>query len=313
MLRLVPVVVCGIVGTIACIGKIHAQAGASPPPSSVAKVVLTDPCGGYAELLKKYLSASPCVFVRGQASIQVTYSGTNIPIVVSHTFAGRAFTAMESSHAFGYPGALLNVGVTPSSQITIVLPSFSQISSTQTGTAAGSADTEYRYKQLIYVNRRGGVLGGVLATYKAPTGSPGLSTGAPTYEINPLLNIALNKARSIAENLSFPLANAPAAAPGQTRPWIFSPQAVTVWRSPGSTLLALIGQYNFSTHITYLTLNTAQLLSRNFQVQATYGGNNSAVDYASPGEGIGASGTAYSRSFTIGVSFLAGTSEAPPQ
>jgi hypothetical protein len=246
-------------------------------------------------------------------SIQVTYSGTNVPVVFSKTVAGRTFTFMESSHAFGYPGALLNVGVTPSSQISIVLPSFSQLSSTQAGAAAGTADTEFRYKQLVYWNRRGGILGGVLATYKAPTGSPGLTAGAPTYEINPLLNIALNKARSIAENLSFPLANASAAAPGQTRTWIFAPQAVTVWRSPGSTLLAVIAQYNFSTGITYLTLNTAQLLSRNFQLQATYGGNNSAVDYASPVEGIGASGTAYSRSFTVGFSYLMGHSEMPPQ
>ena len=220
---------------------------------------------------------------------------------------------MESSHAFGYPGALLNLGVTPTSQITIVLPSFSQISSTQTGSVAGTADTEFRYKQFVYWNRRAGILGGVLATYKAPTGSPGLTAGAPSYEVNPLLNIALNKSRSIAENLSFPLTNAPATSPGQPRAWIFAPQAVTVWRSPGSTLLAIIIQRNLATHITYLTLNTAQLLSRNFQLQATYGGNNSSVDYASPVEGIGASGSAYSRSFTVGVSYLMGNSEIPPQ
>lgn len=308
-----PIALCGIVASSACVGVTRAKTSASPSAISSAKGQLLDPCGGDQELLKKYLSASPCVFVRGQAGIQMTYSGTNVPVTFSHTAGGRTATFMESSHAFGYPGALLNVGVTPSSQVTVVLPSFSQISGTQNGTVAGSADTEYRYKQLVYWNRKGGILGGVLATYKAPTGSPGLSAGSPTYELNPLLNIALNKGRSIAENLSFPLANAPAAAPGQPRAWIFSPQAVTVWRSPGSTLLALIGQYNFSTHITYLTLNTAQLLSRNFQLQATYGGNNSAVDYASPVEGIGASGTAYSRSFTIGISYLAGTSEVPPQ
>jgi hypothetical protein len=277
---------------------IIAQATPSPAPAT-ATVGPTDPCGGDQELLKKYLSASPCVFVRGQESLQLTYSGTNV--------------SLAFSHAFGYPGTLLNVGVTPSSQVTIVAPSFSQLSSPQVGTVAGTTDMEFRYKQLVYWNRSGGILGGVLVTYKAPTGSPGLTAGAPSYEIDPLLNVALNKARSIAENLSFPVANVPAASPDQGRSWVFAPQAVTVYRSPGGTLLAVIGQYNFSTQLSYLTFNFAQLISRNFQLQGTYGGNSSVIDYANPVEGVGTSGTAYSRSFTIGLSYMIGHSEVPPQ
>lgn len=302
-----------MIATLACAQQSRAQAAPSPPPAA-ANVALLDPCGGYQELLKKYLSASPCVFVRGQMSVQVTYSGTNVPEIYTQNVAGRIVTLEKSSHAFGYPGALLNVGITPSSQITVALPSFSQVSSTQNGVVAGAADTEFRYKQLVYWNRKGGILGGVLVTYKAPSGSPGLTAGLPSYEINPLFNVALNKARSIAENLSFPVLNSPAATPGQPRVWIFSPQAVTVWRSPGSTLLAIIVQYNSYAHVTYLTFNAAQLLSHRFQLQGTYGGNNSAVDYESPVEGIGLSGTAYSRSFTIGLSYLmGGYSEVPPQ
>src|SRR6516165_9978633 len=82
--RRVSLAVCGIVATLACAGQILAQATPSPPPTS-AIAVLTDPCGGYQELLKKYLSASPCVFVRGQASIQATYSGTNVPVAFTQT------------------------------------------------------------------------------------------------------------------------------------------------------------------------------------------------------------------------------------
>ena len=79
------------------------------------------------------------------------------------------------------------------------------------------------------------------------------------------------------------------------------------------TLLAVIVQHAFATHLTYLTFNTAQLLSRDFQLQGTYGGNNSAIEYASPVEGVGpASGTVYSRSFTVGLSYLFGNSEVPP-
>ncbi len=220
---------------------------------------------------------------------------------------------MESSHSFGYPGALLNIGVTPSSQVTVVLPSFSQINSSQNGTIAGTADMEFRYKQLVYADPRRGILGGLLATYQAPTGSPGLTATAPSYEINPLLNIALNNARSIGENLSFPLDNVPSTSSGaSTRIWNFSPQAVTFWRSPGGTLVAAVVQYGFSSNTLYLTLNTAQLLTRSFQLQGTYGANSASVDYVNPIEDVGRpTGTAYRRSFTIGLSYLIGRSEPP--
>lgn len=242
----------------------------------------------------------------------MTYSGTNVPEVLSHTANGKTTAFTISSHAFGYPGALLHVGVSPSSQVTIVLPSFSQISSTQNGTVGGTDDMEFRYKQLVYSNPKGGILAGVLATYQAPTGSPALAATGPSYEINPLLNIALNQTRSIGENVSFPVSNAPAAQPGGSRRWSCAPQAVTLWRSPGGTLLAVVAQYGFSSNTLYLTLNTAQLISRNFQIQGTYGGNNAPVDYVNPVEDVPhAVGTAYSRSFTIGFSYLMGYSEAP--
>lgn len=287
---------------------------ASPAATASPRPPITDPCGGPQELLKKYLSASPCVFVRGQASVQATYSGANVPMVFTHTTKSHTEIITESSNSFGYPGALLNIGVSPSSQVTIVLPSFSQINSSQSGTLAGAADMEFRYKQLVYSDPKRGILGGVLATYQAPTGSPGLSAPGPSYEINPLLNIALNEARSIGENLSFPVTNAPAnSSSGEsTRAWSFAPQAVTFWRSPGGTLLAAVVQYGFSTNTLYLTLNTAQLLTRNFQLQATYGGNSEPVDYVNPIQDIGRpSGTAYPRSFTIGLSYLIGRSELP--
>jgi hypothetical protein len=286
-----------------------ATATAAPAPS------LTDPCGGAHELLKKYLSASPCVFIRGQGSIQMTYAGTNIGVSFPHTVNGRSSITTLSSHAFGYPGAILNIGVASNSQVTVVLPTFSQVNNSQTGAVAGTADMEFRYKQLLYSNRKGGVLGGILATYQAPTGSPGLNAPGPTYELNPLLNIALNKSRSIAANFSFPVANVPSPSPSGAsgRAWQFSPQAVVLWRSPGGTLLALVGQYAFSNNNAYLTINTAQLLSRDIQLQATYGGNSSLVDYVNPVEDIGrTTGDVYRRSFSVGVSYLIGRSEAPP-
>ena len=282
----------------------------TPAPASVRAPERADPCGGAQELLKKYLSASPCVFVAGQVSVQMTYSEANVPEVLSHSTDAKTTMFTISTHAFGYPGTLLHVGISPTSQVTIALPSFSQISGTQNGVAVGTDDMEFRYKQLIYSNPKGGILGGVLATYQAPTGSAALAAAAPSYEINPLLNVALNKARSIGENLSFPVTNAPSAQPAGSRSWTFAPQAVSFWRSPGGTLLAVVAQYGFSSNTLYLTLNTAQLIARNFQIQGTYGGNNAPVDYVNPVQDVPyAAGVAYSRSFTVGFSYLMGYSE----
>ncbi len=301
---------CGL--AFACVGALAPAASPTPAVAASPPATLTDPCGGAQELLKKYLSASPCVFVLGQASVQATYSGSNVPIVITHETGGHVTVLTESSQAFGYPGAQFNVGVTRSSQITIVAQSYTQIASTQTGEAAGSSDMEFRYKALVYTDRKRGILGGILATYEAPTGSPGISAGSPSYQINPLLNVALNQTRSIAENLSFPMTNG-AASNGSGRSWTFAPQAVTVWRSPGGTLLAVIVQYAFSTKAAYLTLNAAQLLARNVQLQGTFGGNSATVDVVNPVENGGPGhGVAYSRSFTIGASYLIGRSEPLP-
>lgn len=283
----------------------------APLPAPSPPAVLSDACGGNQELLKKYLSASPCVFVRGQGSVQITYAGTNVPVVVTHGVSGPK-TTIAYSHAIGYPGALLNIGITRNAQITLVLPSYAKVESSESGVTAGTSDTEYRYKQLVYTNPQRGILGGILLTYLAPTGSPGLTSSSPAYEFNPLLNLALNKARTIAENLSFPVTNAPVmSSSGETqRQWSFAPQAVTVWRSPGGTLVAAIVQYSFSTNAAVFTINTAQLLARNFQLQATYGGNNSPLDVNNPVENVGqAAATAYHRSFTVGFSYLVGRSE----
>jgi hypothetical protein len=298
---------CGL--AFVCAGALAPEASPVPAVAASPAATLTDPCGGDQELLKKYLSASPCVFVLGQASVQLTYSGSNVPIVITHETAGHVTEIMESSQAFGYPGAVFNIGITNSSQITIVAPSYTQIQSTQTGAAAGSTDMEFRYKALVYRDSKRGILGGILATYGAPTGSPGISAGSPSYQINPLLNVALNRARSIAENVSFPVTNA-AASSGSGRSWSFAPQAVTLWRSPGGTLLAAIVQYAFTTKSAYLTINAAQLIARNLQLQGTFGGNSANVDYVNPVENAGPGhGVAYSRSFTIGASYLIGRSE----
>ncbi|MGA9946061.1 MAG: hypothetical protein WBE79_14420 [Candidatus Cybelea sp.] len=284
------------------------QAGATPAPTSGRR----DPCGGAQELLKKYLAASPCVFVAGQASVQATYATTTIPADVVLDLGGSTLPARANRSAIGYPGALINVGISQNAQITILPPSFSQLSSATRGTlAAGATDMQFWYKQLVYVDRARGILGGLLLTYEAPTGSPGLAAPGPAYTINPLLNLATNRARSMGVSLAFPVSNfASASSSGITRSWSFAPQAVPFWRSPGGTLLALVVSHDFTTNATPLLLNTAQLVTRQFQIQATYGGVNSAVDLANPLAGVTrAQGTSYSRTLTIGGSYMLGTSE----
>lgn len=284
------------------------QPDATPAPKSGRR----DPCGGPQELLKKYLAASPCVFVAGQASLQATYATTSIPADVVLDLGGSTSPARANRSAIGYPGALINVGVSHNAQIMILPPSFSQLSSATRGTlVAGATDVEFWYKQLIYVDSARGILGGLLLTYEPPTGSPGIAAPGPSYTINPLLNLATNRARSMGVSLAFPVTNfAGTSSSGITRGWSFAPQAVPFWRSPGGTLLALVVSHDFTTNATPLLLNTAQLVTRQFQIQATYGGVNSSVDLANPLAGVTrAQGTSYSRTLTVGGSYMFGTSD----
>ncbi len=283
---------------------------ASPTPA--ASGVRRDPCGGPQELLKKYLAASPCVFVAGQASVETTYATTKIPADVVLDLGASTGPARANRWAIAYPGALINVGISQNAQITILPPSFSQLTSATQGTlAAGATDMEFWYKQLVYVDRARGILGGILVTYEAPTGSPGVAAPGPAYAINPLLNIATNRTRTMGVSLAFPVSNfASASSSGITRAWSFAPQAVPFWRSPGGSLLALVVSHDFTTHATPVLLNTAQLVARHFQLEATYGGVNSVVDLANPLAGVTrAQGTSYSRTLTIGASYMFGTSE----
>ena len=255
-------------------------------------VTLTDPCGGAQELLKKYLSASPCVFVYGQASVQMVYSGSNAP---------------NFTHTYGFPAPLANIGITSNAQITIAFPSFQSRNG-----IGGATDTELSYKQLMYWDRKRGILGGVLVSYQIPSGSAQLAAPGPGYSLSPLLNFALNRARTIALNISLPVTNTTNPQPHEGRAWDFIPQAVLVWRSPGGTLLAGIVRYDFAAHAATTTLNFAQLLSRQFQIQATVSRVTNAFDYVDPIEGI-PYGTVSVRttSFTVGASYLIGKSEVP--
>lgn len=298
--------------------------GATPAPApteSAAQPATSkrhDPCGGPQELLKKYLAASPCVFVLGQASLQMLYISTNVPANGQLNVPGSPASAMAYRHIFGYPGMLANIGVTRSAQIIIAFPSFSQINSSVQGTvAAGTTDLEFSYKQLVYSDPSKGILGAFLASYEAPTGSPGLAAPGPAYEFNPLINFALNRARTLAISFAFPVANSAissSASSGVQRGWSFAPQAVPLWRSPGGTLLALVLRHDFSAHSSSLTINSAQLITRQFQLQATYGGVNTTFEYADPIEGVArVTGASYPRSFTVGLNYMMGLSDLPPR
>ncbi len=257
-------------------------------------------------MLKKYLAASPCVFVAGEASVQLTYATTKIPAGVTLDTGSANANVSGTRWGLGYPGTLVNIGITQNAQIAFIPPSFSTVTSGQGVTlAAGSTDMEFWYKQLVYVDSARGILGGVLLIYAAPTGSAGLAAPGPEYTINPLLNIATNKARNMGVSLAFPVVNASSASTPNTRTWTFIPQAVPYWRSPGGTLLALVVSHNFSSNVTPLLINTAQLVAHRFQLQATYGGVNSPLDFTNPIEGVArATGTSYSRTLTFGFSYM---------
>ena len=72
-------------------------------------------------------------------------------------------------------------------------------------------------------------------------------------------------------------------------------------------MLALVVSHNFTSNVTPLLINTAQLVAYRFQLQATYGGVNSPLDFTNPIEGVArATGTSYSRTLTFGASYMIG-------
>ena len=146
---------------IACLLCLAIAATPSPSPSPAASP--RDPCGGAQELLKKYLAASPCVFIAGEASVQATYATTRIPAGVTLQSGGANASVSGKRWALGYPGTLINIGITHNAQIAFIPPAFSTVTSAQGVTlAAGSTDMEFWYKQLMYVDSTRGILGGVL-------------------------------------------------------------------------------------------------------------------------------------------------------
>ncbi len=77
----------------------------------------------------------------------------------------------------------------------------------------------------------------------------------------------------------------------------------------GGTLLAIVVSHDFTTHCDPAD-GTPLNCHPQFQLQATYGGVNSVVDVANPLAGVArAQGTSYSRTFTIGGSYMLGTSD----
>ena len=284
------------------------QASATPAPTQAQTRSVRRRAGAAQEISRRL-----AVRVRRRASEPAdNLRDESIPADVILDLGGSTADATASRSAFGYPGAIVNVGITHNAQITILPPSFSQLRVL----ARNAGSRRDRYGVLVQAARStstaaSGILGGLLLTYEAPTGTPGLAAPGPAYTINPLLNIATNRARTMGVSLAFPVSNfATASSSGITRGWSFAPQAVPFWRSPGGTLLALVVSHDFTTNATPLLLNTAQLVTRQFQFQATYGGVNSAVDLANPLAGVTrAQGTSYSRTLTIGGSYMFGTSD----
>jgi len=298
---------------------------ASVAPAAPASVVPPlpkdfDPCGGPLELLNKIGNGTACVFVRGEAAITAQYGSADIPANSQINFdtpsASRAFGLSTSAHAFGYPAAIISIGVGPRAQITVTPPSFVQVNSSAaaalTGNnvlAAGASDMKFQYKQLVYVNLEKFTMLALDFVYNAPTGSPSLRGSGPSYTIDPILTQPLP--HNFGVTVAFPV-NDVSASNGTQRGWSWSPQLVPYWASPGGTLLALFLQHNFNPRITPVVFSATQLFGRHLSVSIAEGGFNYSASANGPFQGlVSASTTAYPSVFTIGVNYLIGHSDLP--
>ena len=285
---------------------------APPGPAATWPSKYFDPCGGYLELVKKYLAGGPCVFVVGQAMLQANYGVTNTTANAEINENGEITNTTSSGQSFYYPNGLVVMGVTPHSQLSITLPSFQQTSGVFGGAVtAGTTDMAFGYKQEVYYEPRSLALVSMSFSYEAQTGSPALTGAGPSYTVMPLASMPIVRGSPFGIAITLPFINAVSSTTptGVQRGWSFTPQIIPTWRSRGGTLIGLFVQHNFSPNTTPVTLNFAQTLARQWLLTAQYGGQTLASDYTQPQGGITATTRSYPRSISAGFCYLIGRSE----
>jgi len=258
----------------------------------------TDPCGGPQELLNK-VGTTPCVVVFGEAVFNVSYGN----VTADGNASESNYTISLKGQIVGYPQTNIAVGISPSSQISVTLPSYVRVSSMRFGVLAGGAsDMQFSYRQLVAASEKTGLMTGFQLLLDSPTGSAPLRAPGPSYTGQFLFSQSLPRNFGISGSLG--LQNAQSS-------WAFSPMLSPSWQSPGGTNLSATVSHSFNPNYTPLSFSVEQLLGRHAMFVLSYGDAGASRTASAPVANISIPITESLRAFSWGVFYLLGRSDAP--
>jgi hypothetical protein len=293
---------------------------ASPAPAATAapipleKMRLSnprfDPCGGYQEILTKYLVGTPCVYNANEGLAGVKYVGAGIPVDTKLIVNGKPYENSTSAGIIAAPNEEVMAGIGNRMMLTYYGPSYAQLwasGSVPSPLAAGTVNQQFMFKQLVYFNPKGSFLGTYQFVYKPPTGSPGLDGGGPVYKINGIIQWPVMYKLALCINM--PFMSAPHSSENeQTRVWAFVPSVGLTWRSPGATMTNTVLAFNsISGQVSLINIVT-QEFSRRFALNFSFAYND-----ASTGDDINnlvsVSNTTHTYAFELGAAWQFGENE----
>ena len=271
------------------------QASATPQESAAPDIrkqlVLSnpnfDPCGGYQELLTKYLVGTPCVFRLGQGIFAASYYGIWAPKNTTLILNGIPATSSTSINIHAYPKPQVLFGISNRDMFTYYSPSYQDLLMNGQLQAAGATDQVFSYKREVYYNAKGGFLGSIQLVYNAPTGSQVFTGGGPLYKINPIVLFPIGYRLAI--NFNLPAINAPYTSEtgANGRAWSFAPTIGFTWRSPGAFMYNLVWGFDSAKGQETVTNVLTQLIGRHFAIEAGYAGNgNNLTEFLTPIVGL---------------------------
>lgn len=283
----------------------------NPPNTHFA---IFDPCGGPKELLNKF-GPTPCVYISGEAMVSASYSSISAHGSVSASRGALAASLPLSGNANVYPGLLLVLGVSPSSQVQISAPSEVSVNTPRLGTFSAASDTSFDYKQRLFFSPTAFTQLAIDLGYTAPTNGGGITSPGPSYQIQLDLAQPLNANLSVGPWWTLKNSASTSLAEGTTRGWSDPIGLYFAWSPQKSSFEVLpVVYHDFNPNRTVVIGQVVQLLSRHLSVAVSYGGTETTTQANGPfSQSFNLAANSSPRIFSVNFYYLINESNLPPQ
>ena len=247
--------------------------------------------------------------------VSAGYSNISAHGSVSVSRGTLAASLPLSGNANVYPSLLLAFGVSPSSQIQITAPSEVSVNTARLGSFSASSNPSFNYKQRVFFSPTTFTQLAIDLGYTAPTNGGGITSAAPSYQIQLDLAQPLNANVSVGPWWTFQNSASTSLTQGSTRSWSDPVGIWFAWSPQNSTFEALAVIYHsFNPNRTALIGQVVQLLSRHLSVALTYGGTENSTQSNGPfAQSFNFAANSSPRIFGVNFYYLINESNLPPQ